>query len=68
MEEIVTLCGHSELYDITSYLLRDRTKKEIAWRKVSEEVGLPGKFCIILIHLLQLIHRKMCLFWVHTAG
>ncbi|CAM4639672.1 unnamed protein product [Leuciscus chuanchicus] len=29
------------MYDTKSYAYRDRTKKEIAWRKISEEVGLP---------------------------
>ncbi len=43
-EEIVAVCGHPNLYDTISYLYRDWTKKEIAWRKVSKEVGLPGKF------------------------
>ncbi len=33
--EIVAICGHPELYDTTSYLYRDQTKKK--------EVGLPGK-------------------------
>ncbi len=44
MEEgTVAVCGRSELCDTTSYLHREQTKKEIAWRKVSEEVELPGK-------------------------
>uniref|UniRef100_A0A671PYE7 MADF domain-containing protein n=1 Tax=Sinocyclocheilus anshuiensis TaxID=1608454 RepID=A0A671PYE7_9TELE len=45
MEEriIVSVCGHPEIYDTTSYSYRDRTKKEIAWKKISEEVGLPDE-------------------------
>ncbi len=43
-EEIVAVCEHSVLYDTTSYLHGDQTKKEIAWRKVSQEVRLSGKF------------------------
>ncbi len=45
MEEkiILVVCEHPELYDTASYLYRDRNRKELAWRKVSEEVGLPGK-------------------------
>ncbi len=43
-EEIAAVSGHAELHDTTSYVNRDWTKKEIAWRKVSEEGGLPGKF------------------------
>ncbi len=38
----MAVCGHPELCDTTTYLHRDRTKKETAWRKVSEEVGLPA--------------------------
>ncbi|XDV31483.1 hypothetical protein PO909_002475 [Leuciscus waleckii] len=42
MEEmlIVAVCAYPEIYDTKSYTYRDRTKKEIAWRKISEEVGL----------------------------
>ena len=46
MEEklIVAICGHPALYDTTAVLYRDKLKKEEAWMKVAEEVGLPGKF------------------------
>lgn len=46
MEEqiFVAVCGNRELHDSMSLMYRDRTKNELAWRKVSkEEVGLPGK-------------------------
>ena len=45
MEErlIVAVCGHPVLYDSAAVFYRDRTKKEEAWAKVSEEVGLSGK-------------------------
>ena len=41
---IVAVCGHPELYNITSPFYKIRTKKDLAWRKVAEEVGLPGEF------------------------
>eukprot|EP00064_Thunnus_orientalis_P022933 superscaffoldBa00008193_g23155 len=44
-DKIVAVCGHPELYDTTAYSDRDRTKKENAWRKVSEEIGLPEEVC-----------------------
>ncbi|XDV14246.1 hypothetical protein PO909_002422 [Leuciscus waleckii] len=37
---IVAVCGYLEIFDTTSYLHRERTLKEIVWRKISEEVGL----------------------------
>ncbi|KAM6927121.1 uncharacterized protein PEZ65_010518 [Lycodopsis pacificus] len=40
---IVAVCGFPELYDTSSYLYRDRTKKDMAWRKVSEDVGQPDE-------------------------
>ncbi|XP_071316452.1 uncharacterized protein [Trachinotus anak] len=47
MEEkiIVAVCGHTELYDTSSYFYRDRTKKDNAWKKVGEEVQLPVEVC-----------------------
>ncbi len=59
-EEIVAVCGHTELYDAASYLYRNQTKKQIAWRKVSEEVGLPGKFWKYVCYLIPAIG---CTFW-----
>ena len=46
MEEklIIAVCGHPVLYDTAAVFYRDKIKKEEAWVKVSEEVGLPGKF------------------------
>ncbi len=32
---IVVVCG----YDTTSYFYKNRNKKDLAWKKVSEEVG-----------------------------
>ncbi len=34
---IVVVCGYPELYDITSYFYKNRNKKDLAWKKVSEE-------------------------------
>ncbi|KAL7376639.1 hypothetical protein ABVT39_012534 [Epinephelus coioides] len=42
---IVAVCGHPELYDTTMVLYRDRSRKEQAWVKVSEEAGLPVDVC-----------------------
>ncbi len=36
---IVVVCGYPELYDTTSYFYKNRNKKDLAWKKVSEEVG-----------------------------
>ncbi len=40
---IVVVCGYPELYDTTSYFYRKRNKKDLAWKKVSEEDGRSGK-------------------------
>ncbi len=40
---IVVVCGYPELYDITSYFYKNRNKKDLAWKKVSKEVGQSGK-------------------------
>ncbi|KAL0203332.1 hypothetical protein M9458_001350, partial [Cirrhinus mrigala] len=36
---IVAVCGYPELYDTSSYFYRNKNKKDLAWKKVSEEVG-----------------------------
>ncbi len=36
---IVVVCGYPELYDTTSYFYKNRNKKDLAWKKMSEEVG-----------------------------
>ncbi len=36
---IVVVCGYPELYDTTSYFYKNRNKKDLAWNKMSEEVG-----------------------------
>ncbi|XP_055057393.2 uncharacterized protein [Misgurnus anguillicaudatus] len=47
MEEklIIAVCGHPDIYDTTSYFYRDRNKKDLAWKKVSEEVGQSAEMC-----------------------
>ena len=40
---IVAVCSRSELWDKSSVLYRDRNRKALAWTRVSEEVGVPGK-------------------------
>ncbi len=40
---IVVVCGYMELYDTTSYFYKNRNKKDLAWKKVSEAVGQSGK-------------------------
>ncbi|KAL7396976.1 hypothetical protein ABVT39_014445 [Epinephelus coioides] len=42
---IVAVCGYSVLYDSTSPFYRDCNRKEMAWKKVSEEVQLPVDVC-----------------------
>uniref|UniRef100_A0A671YJ80 MADF domain-containing protein n=1 Tax=Sparus aurata TaxID=8175 RepID=A0A671YJ80_SPAAU len=42
---IVAVCGHPVLYDTTAVFYRNRYKKEEAWVKVAEEVGLPVEVC-----------------------
>uniref|UniRef100_A0A8C1V1U2 Transcription factor Adf-1 n=1 Tax=Cyprinus carpio TaxID=7962 RepID=A0A8C1V1U2_CYPCA len=34
---IIAVCGYPELYDTSSYFHRNRNKKDLAWKKVSEE-------------------------------
>ncbi|KAK7919087.1 hypothetical protein WMY93_010371 [Mugilogobius chulae] len=34
-----------ELYDTTSRFYRDRNKKDLAWRRISERVGQPEVWC-----------------------
>ncbi|ROL08900.1 hypothetical protein DPX16_5236 [Anabarilius grahami] len=36
---IVAACGHPDLYDVSSYFYRDRNKKDLAWKRISEEIG-----------------------------
>ncbi|KAL7393494.1 hypothetical protein ABVT39_011666 [Epinephelus coioides] len=38
---IIAVCGHPERYDVMSPNYKLQTNKDLAWRKVSEEVGLP---------------------------
>uniref|UniRef100_A0A671TYY7 MADF domain-containing protein n=1 Tax=Sparus aurata TaxID=8175 RepID=A0A671TYY7_SPAAU len=47
MEEklIIAVCGHPVLYDTTAVFYRNRYKKEEAWVKVAEEVGLSVEVC-----------------------
>ncbi len=40
---IVVVCGYPELYDTTSHFYKNRNKKDLAWKKVSEEDGQSGK-------------------------
>ncbi len=42
-KSMVVVCGYPELYDTTSYFYKNRNKKDLAWKKVSEEVGQSGK-------------------------
>ncbi|XP_026013437.1 uncharacterized protein LOC113015610 [Astatotilapia calliptera] len=47
MEEklISAVANHPELYDASSYFYRDRNKKDLAWRHISEEIGQPEDIC-----------------------
>ncbi|XP_042632303.1 transcription factor Adf-1-like [Cyprinus carpio] len=42
---IIAVCGYPELYDTSSYFYRNRNKKDLAWKKVSEEVGQSEEMC-----------------------
>ncbi|MEQ2249839.1 hypothetical protein ILYODFUR_033631 [Ilyodon furcidens] len=37
---IVTVCGKPESYDSTDYFYTDTYRKDLAWRRVSEETGV----------------------------
>lgn len=47
MEEILIngVANHPELYDTSCTLYRDRNQKDLAWRRISEEIGQPEYFC-----------------------
>ncbi|KAL3966453.1 Adh transcription factor 1 [Sarotherodon galilaeus] len=47
MEEklISAVANHPELYDASCYFYRDRNKKDLAWRHISEEIGQPEDIC-----------------------
>ncbi len=36
---IVVVCGYPELNETTLYFYKNRNKKDLAWKKVSEDVG-----------------------------
>ncbi|XP_045921420.1 uncharacterized protein LOC123980890 isoform X2 [Micropterus dolomieu] len=55
---IVSVRGHSVLYDSSSYLYRDRAEREMAWCKVSEEVGLSAFSRSCLCFLSEEICRR----------
>uniref|UniRef100_A0A3P8PEP9 MADF domain-containing protein n=1 Tax=Astatotilapia calliptera TaxID=8154 RepID=A0A3P8PEP9_ASTCA len=40
---ISAVANHPELYDATYYFYRDRNKKDLAWRQISEEIGRRWK-------------------------
>ncbi|MED6266182.1 hypothetical protein CHARACLAT_033161 [Characodon lateralis] len=42
---IVAVCGKPELYDSTNYYYRDKYRKDLAWRRVSEETGVAEDVC-----------------------
>ncbi|XP_019221840.1 transcription factor Adf-1-like [Oreochromis niloticus] len=47
MEEklIGAVANRPELYDASCYFYRDRNKKDLAWRHISEEIGQPEDIC-----------------------
>ncbi|KAL4008760.1 hypothetical protein ACER0C_002612 [Sarotherodon galilaeus] len=47
MEEklISAVANHPALYDASCYFYRDRNKKDLAWRHISEEIGQPEDIC-----------------------
>ncbi|KAK5615603.1 hypothetical protein CRENBAI_024839 [Crenichthys baileyi] len=42
---IVAVCGRPELYDSTNYYYRDKYRKDLAWRGVSEDTGVAEDVC-----------------------
>ncbi|TNN41807.1 Transcription factor Adf-1 [Liparis tanakae] len=42
---IVAVCGHPVLYNTTLFEYRNRNKKDEAWKRVGEAVGLPDEIC-----------------------
>ncbi|MEQ2254837.1 hypothetical protein ILYODFUR_007695 [Ilyodon furcidens] len=42
---IVAVCSKPELYDSTNYFYRDKYRKDLAWRRVSEETGVAEDVC-----------------------
>uniref|UniRef100_A0A8C1MZ46 Transcription factor Adf-1 n=1 Tax=Cyprinus carpio TaxID=7962 RepID=A0A8C1MZ46_CYPCA len=42
---IIAVCAYPELYDTSLYFYRSRNKKDLAWKKVSEEVGQSEEVC-----------------------
>ncbi len=55
---ILVVCGYPELYDTTSYFYKNRNKKDLAWKKVSEEVGQSGKLLKTLFTQFEHILRR----------
>uniref|UniRef100_A0A3Q2GCU9 MADF domain-containing protein n=1 Tax=Cyprinodon variegatus TaxID=28743 RepID=A0A3Q2GCU9_CYPVA len=47
MEEklIIAFCSHPVLYDQLSYQYRDKSRKDLAWKRISEEIGLSEDVC-----------------------
>ncbi|KAK5604579.1 hypothetical protein CRENBAI_014990 [Crenichthys baileyi] len=37
---ILAICAHPVIYDTSSYHYSDRNRKDLAWRRISEEVGI----------------------------
>ncbi|XP_028320033.1 uncharacterized protein LOC114474159 [Gouania willdenowi] len=42
---IVAVCLHPGLYDTDNFFYGDRTRKDLAWRKISEQVGVAEDVC-----------------------
>uniref|UniRef100_A0AAZ1XST0 MADF domain-containing protein n=1 Tax=Oreochromis aureus TaxID=47969 RepID=A0AAZ1XST0_OREAU len=42
---ISSVANRPELYDASCYFYRDRNKKDLAWRHISEEIGQPEDIC-----------------------
>uniref|UniRef100_A0A8C2Z8S6 MADF domain-containing protein n=1 Tax=Cyclopterus lumpus TaxID=8103 RepID=A0A8C2Z8S6_CYCLU len=41
----IAVCGHPEIFNTSSYDYRNRLKKDVAWKAVSEDVGIPVEVC-----------------------
>ena len=54
MEEklIIAVSAHPVLYDTSLFVYRDVLKKNTAWKKVSEIVGIAGGFILMLCNFM----------------
>ncbi|KAK5613477.1 hypothetical protein CRENBAI_021263 [Crenichthys baileyi] len=57
---IVAVCAHPIIYDTSSYHYRDRNRKDLTWRRISEEVGISEEMCRKRWKILRDTYAKEC--------